>query len=463
MTRRLLLSYVGLALLILLLLEVPFGILARRHERDLAASQAERQATGLAAVASEDVEHNRTADLSSLVARYQARTGGEVAVLDPAGRILVSPATDADNDATGKRRGLVQAALSGRSVSSFSSDEDRPWATAAVPIGADNRPAGALLLGVVASPTEDRIHDIWLALAGFAAATLTLTVIVGLLLARSLALPLARLESTVRTLGQGDLSVRAREGGPPQVRSLAHQFNQMAARLADLVEAQNRFVADASHQLRSPLTALRLRLENLEAAADPAGADGIAAAAEEVQRLSRIVDGLLTLSRVGGDAPDRRPVDVDAVIAGRCDAWSALAAERQVELTADTDTNVRPNALLVPGDLDQILDNLLANALDASPAGSRISVSLTPGDNNHFELHVTDEGPGMGPEDRRRAFDRFWRGATNNGGHSGLGLAIVRQLADRNEAGAELRQAGPGGLDAVITLAGAANQSGADA
>jgi signal transduction histidine kinase len=133
-----------------------------------------------------------------------------------------------------------------------------------------------------------------------------------------------------------------------------------------------------------------------------------------------------------------------------------------VELTADTDTVVRPTAWLVPGDLDQILDNLLANALDASPAGGRISVSLTPGENNHFELHVTDEGPGLSRDDRRRAFDRFWRGASNNGGHSGLGLAIVRQLADRNEAGAELRPAGPGGLDAVITLNATTNQSRAD-
>ena len=275
---------------------------------------------------------------------------------------------------------------------------------------------------------------------------------VGLLLARSLARPLARLESRVRTFGEGDLTARAPAAGPPQVRSLAHQFNQMAGRLSELVEAQNRFVADASHQLRSPLTALRLRLENLEAGADPAAVGGIAAAAEEVQRLSRIVDGLLTLSRVGRDQPERRPVDVGAVIEGRCEAWAALAAERQVELTPEMGAQASLTALLVPGDLDQILDNLLANALDASPEESRISVQLCPTDNGHVELHVIDGGPGMSPEDRRRAFDRFWQGPGSNGGHSGLGLAIVRQLAARNDTVAELRQASPAGLDAVITL-----------
>jgi signal transduction histidine kinase len=455
MTRRLVLSYVGLALLILVMLEVPFGILAQRHERDMAASQAEREATGLAAVASEDVEHGRRSDLAGLVARYQSRTGGEVAVVDPAGVALAASGTDADNDAAKEDHSLVQAALSGQSSSTFAADEGRPWVASAVPISADNHPLGAVVLGVQAGPTEDRIHGIWLALGAFAAAILALTTVVGLLLARSLARPLARLESRVRRLGEGDLTARALENGPPQVRSLAHQFNQMAGRLAELVDAQNRFVADASHQLRSPLTALRLRLENLEAGADPAAADGIAAAAEEVQRLTRIVDGLLTLSRVGADEPERRPIDVGAVIEGRCEAWAALAAERQVDLNPDVAGPAGRTVLLVPGDLDQILDNLLANALDASPEGTRISVELLAPDGTHVELHVTDEGPGMSADDRRRAFDRFWQGPGSNGGHSGLGLAIVRQLAARNNASAELRQADPAGLDAVITLTAA--------
>jgi signal transduction histidine kinase len=458
MTRRLVLSYVGLALLILVLLEVPFGLLAQRHERDMAASQAEREATALAAVASEDVEHQRTAELNNLLARYQARTGGELEIVNPASHVLASSRGDGDNDATGEARNLVQAAISGRSVSSFSSDEGSPWATAAVPITADNQPATAVLLGIPATSTENRIEGIWLALGGFAVATLAVTAVVGLLLARSLARPLARLESTVRMLGEGDLSVRAGDEGPPQVRSLARQFNHMAGRLADLMEAQNRFLADASHQLRSPLTALRLRLENLEASTETGSAEGIAAAAEEVQRLSRIVDGLLTLSRVGSDEPDRRLVDVEAVIEGRCEAWSALAAERQVDLTPDVQTNPCSAALLVPGDLEQILDNLLANALDVSPEGGQISVRLNPSDDNGLELHVTDEGPGMSPDDRRRAFDRFWQGAGSDGGHSGLGLAIVRQLADRNQAGAELHQSSPSGIDAVITLTSAGNR-----
>jgi hypothetical protein len=110
-------------------------------------------------------------------------------------------------------------------------------------------------------------------------------------------------------------------------------------------------------------------------------------------------------------------------------------------------------ALLVPGDLDQMLDNLLANALDASPEHSRIRVESVSHDQSRLELHVIDEGPGLTEEDRHRAFDRFWQGPGAKGGHSGLGLAIVQQLAERNHATIELHPSRPKGLDAVIRLA----------
>ena len=122
------------------------------------------------------------------------------------------------------------------------------------------------------------------------------------------------------------------------------------------------------------------------------------------------------------------------MIEDRCDAWSALADERHVTLVAPYDDRAPQTASLAPGDVDQILDNLLANALDASPEGGRIRVELVGTEPGWLELHVIDEGPGMSENDRRRAFDRFWQGAGTQGGHSGLGLAIVRQLAVRNDA-----------------------------
>jgi signal transduction histidine kinase len=116
-------------------------------------------------------------------------------------------------------------------------------------------------------------------------------------------------------------------------------------------------------------------------------------------------------------------------------------------------------ANLVPGDLEQILDNLLANALDASREGTRITVSVEADRSRTIRVHVTDQGPGMTEEERIRAFDRFWQGPNSNGGHSGLGLAIVRQLASRNRASIELHQAAPAGLDAVLSLSAARSET----
>jgi signal transduction histidine kinase len=454
MTRRLLLSYLALALLILLMLEIPLAILAQRHERDLSASQAAREAAGVAGLATEDMEHELTGDLQALATTYSASTGGEVAIVGADARVLASSGQDADNDATTIWHGLIRSALAGASANSFSNDEGRPWAAAAAPVTmAPGAAAGAVLLAIPATGTENRIHDIWLGLALFAAGVLVVTGVGGVVLARSLSRPLARLGAAVGELGAGDLAARASEDrGPPQIRMLAREFNHMAGRLSEVVSAQSRFVADASHQLRSPLTALRLRLENLEAESSPQAAEGIAAAGREVQRLSRIVDGLLTLSRAGADEPHRERLDVSSVISERCDAWSALADEKQVRLADLGDTRPPVFALLVPGDLDQILDNLLANALEATPENSLIRVDLEPARDGHASIHVIDEGPGMTAEERERAFDRFWSGTGAGAGRSGLGLAIVEQLAARNGATVELRPADPHGLDAVLTV-----------
>lgn len=451
MTRRLLLSYLGLAVLILVVLEVPLGVLAQRHERSLSANQAAREAAGLAGLATEGLEHPQAAQLSTLATTYRSSTGGEVAIVGSAGNLLASSSADARDDVMTDWGHLIKTASGGVPVSAFTSDEDEPWAAAATPVTVDGHLAGVVVLAIPAAATEHRVHDIWMALAGFAAAVLALTAIVGVVLARSLSRPLGHLGAAVAELGGGNLAARAREDeGPPQIRTLAQQFNHMASRLAELVDSQARFVADASHQLRSPLTALRLRLENLEADSTSETSEGIAAAGREVQRLSRIVDGLLLISRAGQEELRREPIDIESVIAERCEAWSALAAEKRITLVRHTPDGLFAD--LVPGDLEQILDNLLANALDASPAGSRIGVSVETDRARTIEVHVTDEGPGMSEEERNRAFDRFWQGSGPNGGHSGLGLAIVRQLASRNRASIELRQREPAGLDAVLRV-----------
>jgi signal transduction histidine kinase len=332
-TRRLLLSYLGLAVLVLVLLEAPLAVLIYRYERGLAASQAERVATGVAIAVGEDFEQGRTADLQSVTARYHQETCGEVEILGSAGQEVADSDSDRDNDAAGPDHRLVVAALAGSSVSQIVSDEGQPQAVAAVPLGDGGDHDGAVLLGLPAQETMERIHHLWLVLADFAAVILILTAGLGALMARSLTRPLDRLRDTVDDLGRVSLEARARtDEGPPEIRELARQFNEMASRLTELVDAQTRFVADASHQLRSPLTALRLRLENLEIGTSGASAETVAAAGREVQRLSRLVDGLLTLGQADRIHPDRAAVDLAEVIDERCRAWAAYADERHIAL-----------------------------------------------------------------------------------------------------------------------------------
>ena len=453
MTRRLLISYLGLAVLILLVLEAPLATLAQRFERQLATNQVEKEGAGLVALVNDSLGPAHRSRLSSTVAGYGSRTGGEVVLESVSGAVLASSSTEAHDEVRNEWGGLMARALAGQTVAVFSEDEGDAFAVTAVPIVENGQTVAAVVLAAPAELTERRIHEIWLALGLFALGAIVIAGLAGVVLARSLARPLARLETTVDRFGRGELGLRASEQvGPDEIRSLARQFNHMAGRLDGLIEGQRRFVADASHQLRSPLTALRLRLENLEATADLASQDSIAAVGREVQRLSRLVDGLLTLGRAGHEIVSRADIDVASVLDERCVAWAPLTAEKGVVLECRSSLPDDYRCPLNPGDLEQILDNLLANAVEISPASTTIRMILQSGPAGGAEVHVSDEGPGMSEEDRHRAFDRFWQGSARPSGHSGLGLAIVAELAHRNGLEVSLRPVPSGGLDAVVSL-----------
>jgi signal transduction histidine kinase len=281
------------------------------------------------------------------------------------------------------------------------------------------------------------------------------------LVGRGLALwvsrPLTRLRDVTREAGAGDLGARAdASDGPPEVREVAAAFNDTVARLEVLVGAQEAFVADASHQLRTPLTALRLRLELLEGslAQVPEARDQIpdlAAALAEVARLSRLVDGLLELARAErtGASATAGAVDLRTVLAERAEAWGPVADDEGVTIEV---TGESTSARATPDRLAQVVDNLLANAIEASPDGAAVTLQATTGPAGP-ELHVADRGPGLSDEERERAFHRFWshRSAGRLGG-SGLGLAIVRKLVEADGGTVELRARPGGGLDAVVAL-----------
>ncbi len=242
--------------------------------------------------------------------------------------------------------------------------------------------------------------------------------------------------------------------GPAELTVLAESFNATAARLEQLVGAQRAFVADASHQLRTPLAAMRLRLENLEADVHGAAAEDLEGALTEVSRLSRLVDGLLVLVRAEQAPSSPAAVPLDEVLDGRCDAWDAFAAEKHVHI--DTSVAGAPVACATPGRLEQVVDNLLNNALEVAPAGSAVRVAARErGD--WVELRVSDEGPGMSAEERAHAFERFWQSGESRrdgrpNGHFGLGLSIVRELVRGDGGDVALEPSASGGLEVIVRM-----------
>jgi signal transduction histidine kinase len=447
-TRRLLLGYLGVTLFVLLSLEVPLGVQNQRTEQRNLTANVSHDATVLAADAEDAVQapSKRQLDaLASIAADYSARTGARAVIVDRRGYALVDTSARVRGTESFASRPEIAAALAGRyprGVRNSKTLHER-LLYVAVPIASGGKVHGAVRITYPFSAVDARIRRYWLILALIGVVVLAGAAVVGLGLARFVTRPLHRLEETADAVGAGDLEARAPEqDGPPEVRSLATSFNETVAKLSRLLRSQGEFVADASHELRTPLTALRLRLESLPPSRDRD------AALHEADRLRGLVDGLLTLARADAGTEASARVDATALMRERVETWRPLAEEHGVDLVAELNGPLPVRA--APGRLAQILDNLLANALDASPAGGTVTVAgrvAAP----WVELHLLDEGSGLTPEQRERAFDRFWRERSGDGG-SGLGLAIVKRLVAADEGEVELGEAEGGGVEAVVRL-----------
>ena len=310
-------------------------------------------------------------------------------------------------------------------------------------------PAGALVLARPTSELDNRLRMLWTWLIGVAAVGLLAAGIAAVMLARWVGRPLSDLDAAAQKLGGGALDTRSPTGhGPPEVRRLALTFNTMAGRLEALVHGHQAMMADVSHQLRTPLAALRLRLDLLTQDADHATAAELAAAQGEIARLSRLVDGLLAIARAENVVGTPVEVAVDTVIGDRAAAWAPVAEERGVELTTACPGPVR--ASLGDGHVEQILDNLLANALDAVPSGGHVSLRATV-TGQGARVTIADDGPGMSWPQQEAAFHRF---ASTSPPGAGLGLAIVHRLVTSNGGSATLSDTPGGGLTVTVDLPG---------
>jgi signal transduction histidine kinase len=311
------------------------------------------------------------------------------------------------------------------------------------------------------SGMTDRLWQIWGFRAGLAVLVLGAAAAIGAYAARRITRPLRQLNDMASRFSDGDLTARSPVEGPPETQTLARTLNQAGERLDTLIASQRNFVADASHQLRTPLTALRLSLDNIADGVDDAFVrEDVEQATAEVVRMSRLVNGLLVLARAEARVTAAEPLPLTDLVRERLSVWRPAADERGVTITLRGSADGRPSVLASPGHLDQVLDNVLSNALEVSPDGGTITVRVEPS-GDEVVLSVLDEGPGMSDADKSRAFDRFWRGQGLTGrSGSGLGLAVVKQLVTDDGGTVTLRDAPGGGLWVVITLRAASRSGG---
>jgi signal transduction histidine kinase len=456
-TRRLILSYVLLAAFVLLVVELPLGLTyaARAEERLLA--DVERDARVLAGLVEERVESGDDAAVALIADQYATQSDGRVVITDTDGISLV----DTDRPDSGARdfstRPEIVTALSGRQATGIRRSDTlgQELAFVAVPISSDGALTGVVRVSFPTDEVREQVRDNWFRLALLSVLVLAGAASLGWLVARWATGPVDQLEAGAARLAEGDLTGRAEvDRGPPELQHLALTFNDMAARLEVLVRSQRSFVADASHQLRTPLTALRLRIESLEDALADDAVDTAAARADleaidaELVRLGELVEGLLALARSESGTAGTEVLDAAEVTEQAVARWAPLADEHGVGLATDLPASSLARA--VPGALQQMLDNLLDNALGVAPTGSTIEVTLTEHDRD-VEISVRDHGPGLSAQDRGRATDRFWRAPDAAPGGTGLGLAIVDQLA-RVSGGSVRLDEPPTGPGLVVTV-----------
>jgi signal transduction histidine kinase len=446
MARRIVLAVLALVAVLLGVVAVPLGLITTSQDRRDFRDETVVSARTVANVAEERLDDQRNGPALDRLVSMLSSSQYRVTVYDAAGNRVAASVVAPPLP----RAQLAHARALGRETV-YEADD---WYIVTVPVRHDSGPGnvGTVVLARPTSAVDREAGVLWAVIAIVAAAGVVAGALIAFALARWVSRPLSELETAAQALGDGDLSARsAAERGPAEIRRLAANFNLMAARLEALVRGHQATMADVSHQLRTPLAALRLRLELLAEDSDEPATTELAGAQEEIARLSRMVNGLLAIARAENTDTPQISLPVDQLIRTRVAAWRPAADERAVTLIAELAPS---RARLAEGHLEQILDNLIANALDALPPGGTITIRAAPAD-SMIRIVVADDGPGMSRQQQQLAFRRF---ATSNGGGTGLGLAIVDRLTVASGGTASLSDTPGGGLTVTIELPRARNE-----
>jgi signal transduction histidine kinase len=407
------------SVLAICLFGVPLGVAvlqyALQHER----GHLVQVASDVAIAVSEDVDDRDPVERDDL-----EHDGGDiaVAVYDDDGRRLAGSAPGADS-------GVLGLALDGE----VEAGADGDVLVAAVPVTHSDEVIGAVLVATPRRAVLGQVAVVWAGMAGLAAVAVTIAWLVGRWQARRLAHPLEDLEDSARRLGDGDFSVRSGRGGIAEIDSVGAALDSTAARLDDLLARERSFSADASHQLRTPLAGLRLRLEVALEQPDEDPRPAIAASLVDADRLEATIEELLTLARAG-QAGQAGPLDLGALLGGMSSEWEARLALHRRDLAVDVEPGA-PLAFASTAAVRQVLAVLVDNAATHGCGTVTISVREAAG---AVAVDVADEGPGPQASDSLP----FARRADRHDGH-GIGLALARRLAEAEQGRLELTRPSP--------------------
>lgn len=420
MRRRLLVLVAATTSLVLVAFFVPLALLVRSMTADRVTATATAHAQSLAPV----VAAGDRSTIQQAITQAAGASGRPVTVFLPDGQVLGEPA---------RRSAGVTLAAQGRSITVDTAGGRE------ILVAVQGLPQGTAVIRTFVPGTDLRqgVARAWLALALLGVLLTVVGLIVADRLARTLVRPISELAAVSHRLAHGDLTARGTPSGPAEVRDVAAGLNHLATRITALLARERERVADISHRLRTPLTALRLEADGLRDA-------------EESRRIRAGVDAVeRAVSQVIADArnPERAPgrTDAVAVVRDRLAFWSVLAEDQNRPVQQE----IPPGPLPVALDADELaacLDALLGNVFAHTPEATPFTVRLTPRPGGGARLEISDTGPGF-PQ------TGVLRRGISGAGSTGLGLDIARRAADRSGGTLTLRSLSPG-AQVVLELGG---------
>jgi len=437
---------VVLSLLAVVALAIPLALTLANSRTATLAAERDRQLAALA-----DAAAVPDTPLQRLVDRYHQVYGEGLLVVDADEQALASSGLGVSDPgvATAARNTLVDAPAS-QWAPIMPWDRRSLMATAG--IRQDGELVGAVVLAVDSAAARRDIARSWLWVAAGCLVVLMVAAIVARALTRWVLRPLDGLERAVAEMTEGVAGPPADVAGPPELRHYTSAFNTMAQVVRASLERQRRLVADASHQLRNPLAAVRLRADSLADSVTESGQPTYQSMTGELDRLENLLGQLMRLARaeqvsgsrqVGLSATAGESTNLGDVIAERIAFWQPVAEDKDAQLL-DRSNHSDLSVQVARHDVEQLLDVALDNALRYAGRAATVTVSTRQTDET-AELIVSDDGSGLPDEDLSRASARFWRGKDDGAG-TGLGLAIAAEIAAGHGGTVGVEKAPEGGL-----------------